>query len=642
MSLLRKLCSCDCRCRRRGPKVVDLSAQAPRDKLSGAHGVVPGTPTLTVVQPVKTVSEIATIPGQVSDGLPWTPATSLRIVHVTDVYTLENFPRLKTMLNEVKAEAARTGTRVVSVLTGDFLAPYLLSSIDHGKGMMQMLNQAPIDILTWGNHDGNDMPHRAVMDREKEFRGVWVNSNMTTHKSFAGSTCQTDKHLIHLASTDGSNERKVGMCAVLSDSPSLYKPGAFGGAKIEDPWETLKKYKAQLESDDKVDIVLPLCHLYEFQDERTCNEFDFPLILSGHDHHIVDRVINNTRLIKPGQDCRNACVIDITWDDAGAKSPRITCKNVAVTEYAPDADLAKKVEEAYSVVTKMQKTQLARFPVELRPLSSYGSRNRHCTMGTYLCNCFRDALNMHCPKGGALAVDTVVLKGANVRGGKDYADDEHFSYEALLSETQEEHVIHIFQVPGRCIRVGLRETWQTAGPGWMQYSDDIVVDEDGLVTHVGLDPIEDDRLYKVGSIKDLPRASDGPSIGNWLAENPECVPDPDIGAPSRALLMQFCVERTWVKIYAALGNDMGVISSQKVKQFDTDGDGQLTDKDLLGVLEDLIGYTTTEKELHFVQGLLAAVDVDGDGHLSTSEMEQHRQHLEDQVGCDPRKTCRFR
>ena len=48
-------------------------------------------------------------------------------------------------------------------------------------------------------------------------------------------------------------------------------------------------------------MVLPLCHLYEFQDERTCNDFDFPVVLSGHDHHRVDRMVEGSRLLKPGK-----------------------------------------------------------------------------------------------------------------------------------------------------------------------------------------------------------------------------------------------------------------------------------------------------------------------------------------------------
>ena len=45
------------------------------------------------------------------------------------------------------------------------------------------------------------------------------------------------------------------------------------------------------------------------QDERTCREFDFPVIMSGHDHHRVDRVVEGTRLLKPGMDAHYAIVM---------------------------------------------------------------------------------------------------------------------------------------------------------------------------------------------------------------------------------------------------------------------------------------------------------------------------------------------
>ena len=51
--------------------------------------------------------------------------------------------------------------RVVSVLTGDFLAPYLLASVDQGFGMMRMLAACGVDYVTWGNHEA-DVDHRVV------------------------------------------------------------------------------------------------------------------------------------------------------------------------------------------------------------------------------------------------------------------------------------------------------------------------------------------------------------------------------------------------------------------------------------------------------------------------------------------------
>ena len=65
-------------------------------------------------------------------------------------YTLENFAHFKTLLEETRAKAG--GAKVVCMLTGDFLSPYLLSTVDKGTGMMNALSKVPMDYLTWGNH----------------------------------------------------------------------------------------------------------------------------------------------------------------------------------------------------------------------------------------------------------------------------------------------------------------------------------------------------------------------------------------------------------------------------------------------------------------------------------------------------------
>jgi len=45
----------------------------------------------------------------------------LIVIQCTDVYTLENFAHMKTLIEETKANAK--GAKVVSMLTGDFLSP---------------------------------------------------------------------------------------------------------------------------------------------------------------------------------------------------------------------------------------------------------------------------------------------------------------------------------------------------------------------------------------------------------------------------------------------------------------------------------------------------------------------------------------
>lgn len=93
------------------------------------------------------------------------------------------------------------------MLTGDFLMPYLLSSLDRGRGMIGMLNATPIDYVTWGNHEA-DLAHADVLAREREYEGVWVNTNMPSHESVAASTCQTDVAWYCVVITAGSRRRR--------------------------------------------------------------------------------------------------------------------------------------------------------------------------------------------------------------------------------------------------------------------------------------------------------------------------------------------------------------------------------------------------------------------------------------------------
>lgn len=86
---------------------------------------------------------------QAWEAKPAAPSESkLIVLQITDVYTLENFASFKTLLEETRAKAE--GAQVVCMLTGDFLSPYLLSSVDKGHGMMKALADIPMDYLTWG------------------------------------------------------------------------------------------------------------------------------------------------------------------------------------------------------------------------------------------------------------------------------------------------------------------------------------------------------------------------------------------------------------------------------------------------------------------------------------------------------------
>lgn len=542
-------------------------------------------------------------PGQLEDsqgfGQPINVATActLRIIQITDVYVLDNFPHLRTLIKEKRAEleARGTGSKTVSMLTGDFLAPYLLSSFDKGSGMMQMLNGTPIDILTWGNHE-DDVGHNAVMQREKEYTGCWINTNMQSHASFKDSKCQVDAQVIEVESPDGSNKRRIGLIGILSSSPSLYKPNAFGGATIIDPWESMKTYKEIMEKDRACDVVVPLCHLYEPQDEHTARVFDFPLILSGHDHHVVDKTIEGTRILKPGLDGHKAWMVDITWPSSasGGGTPIVEAQLLNVKDWPDDPDLSKLSAKAYAVLDPLRHTQLAKIPSQYRPLTSFNSRGCRVSMGTYLLSRVRDALNMYDPMGGTPSCDCALLKGGNVRGGKDYAEDEHLTLEVLQSELEETKEIFVIPVPGFILKMGLRETWGVPNPGWMQYDDGVHIDQDGFVEKVNGQPLDIAKVYKVASIVDFWRKRDAPTIGAYFEVNPSQLPEHDSGQPIHALLIRLFAMEIWARIWKALSinPEEGKIDADAFARMDFDGDGKLSKQDIRKAIENIAGLET--------------------------------------------------
>ena len=548
----------------------------------------------------------------------------IRIIQITDVYTLKNFPHVKTLISEKKAEVESIGGKTISILTGDFLAPYLLSSFDKGSGMVDILNKTPIDYVIWGNHE-HDLEHEEVMKREKEYKGIWINSNMKSHESFESSKCQVDRSIIDISSPDGSNNRKLGMLGVLSSSESLYKPGAFGGATIDDPWECMKEYNEKLKKEDGCDMVLPLCHLYEIQDERTCNEFDFPVIMSGHDHHRVDRMVNGTRLLKPGMDAHYAIVMDLIWKSKGSDgTPEINVETIPVADFAPDTQLVKDVERAYSVLDPLLKTDLTLIPQKYSPLSSRGVREQRSTMATYLCSQIKIALNLGQTRSIRDNCDCVMIKGGNIRGERDY-DQFNFTLEGLRTEMQEEEGVHIYLVPGYALEGCMKETWYGPNPGWMQYDDSIDVDTDGKITAIGGFPLNRKTIYRVGSFQDLHiDYGEQPTLAKYFEENPKGLPDHDAGMGCHALLLKLYSHGIWKKLWCLLDADGdGEITTDELKALDIDGDGKLSKDELRAAISKVVGLSTIGGENALVDYVLqAAGDVDNDGVLTVDEINR--------------------
>lgn len=571
----------------------------------------------------------------------------LTIVQITDVYTLDNFASIKTMLQQIRREQGPKA-KVVSMLTGDFLSPYLLASIDRGVGMMQALKATPIDILTWGNHEA-DIPHATTCRHIKEWTGIWINSNMQSHDMMK---YQVPYHIIEISSPDGTQTRKVGLVAVLSNDPKLYShfksPGAFGGATIDDPWETLRFYTKLLTEEHGCDLVLPLEHLYVPENTKTCQEFDFPVILSGHDHHRVDQVIHGTRLIKPGMDADTAAVLEISWplhhDDASAFknniAPRIRNTFVGVAKFPADPQLKEQTNAAYEVLAPLRNTELAMIPPEYFPLTSKSARSEYCTMGRLVCDLLRASLEQT-REPGATKVDCVILMGGNIRGGEDYPDGSFFSLEMLEAEIKSDEVIGVVSIPGSVLAAGIECTHQgDPKPGWMQFDGGIVMDDSKKIIKAAGAPIDPIRIYRVATkISDLTNGQ-SPPLKEYFLAHPELLPIKGDYINIQSELMGFFARNLFRKLWKATGKhmsndelldleeegsskaEMSELESQlRLSVLDRNGDGILSVEDIHIGLRDYLGLSVYEDEMSLARLIHEYADVTDSGRVTVEDFE---------------------
>ena len=147
-------------------------------------------------------------------------SNTLTLVAVNDVYGLEHLPKLRTLVDTVKAE--REGT-VITTLAGDFLSPSVLSSLDRGRGMVQVLNAVGIEYACLGNHEA-DVGLKALRKRLGEFDATLINSNVPGAVDGAPAT----------AVVELPGGKRVGLLGLLTSEPGVFRKDVFRGLDIED------------------------------------------------------------------------------------------------------------------------------------------------------------------------------------------------------------------------------------------------------------------------------------------------------------------------------------------------------------------------------------------------------------------------
>ena len=512
----------------------------------------------------------------------------LRIVSVNDVYSLENLPRLATLLED--RGKARRGEEPVDaflvVLAGDFLAPSMLSSLDFGAGMVDCLNAVGVTHVIFGNHE-DDVPTAELEKRISEFRGVWLDSNA---HALGGRLPRTQ--VIEVGRV------KVGLLGVVMNDPSTYRDVPFGSRGLEPANEVARREAAALRASGAT--VLPITHQPMDDDRELARSLPpFPLIIGGHEHVPFLEQVGSTWIVKAGADAAQAAVIDLLWPGgARGSEPVVTIKLEPVASFAEDPAVRARVDRHMARVHELETSTLFTLPSGTS-LSSVGTRRQQTSLGALVCSTLRDTLQ----------AEVGLLNGGGLRGSRDYR--AQFTYGDLEAELPFDNELVLVRLPGEVLAAAVaasRAHAPTESGAFLQVDDGVDVDP---LTHrirsVAGSRLDPSRDYAVAVVRNLFEGLDHiEPLVRFGREHPERLPAVGSGRDAKHVL----VEAFALDLYRAL---------PAFDTLDTDHDGRLSTAELGDALARHAHETHAAPSTLVAELVMNAVDRDRDRAVTRDE-----------------------
>ena len=517
---------------------------------------------------------------------------TLRLVCINDVYALDNLPRLRTLVRQ--CAAVDPADMLITTLAGDFVAPSLLSSLDHGAGMVDCLNAVPITHVCFGNHE-LDIPPAALAERVRQFRGTWLNTNVPAYVPALPAS------QVLAVQGVGTRAVQVGLVGVVTEDPSLYRPGAFGGLPMLPANATVLAVGGALVAGSGCACVLALTHQALARDRALAmaqGDPPVPLIIGGHEHEPYIEQVGGAWVVKAGTEAVYAAVIDLAWPavaPVGAPDvPTVAVHLKPLQEFAEDPALRALVDQHMAPVKALRTAPFLRLdPGET--LSSVGSRVRQTSVGSMIATCVRDDLE----------ADACLINGGGIRAGREYSDA--FTYGDLEAELPFANEVVVVTMPGAVLRAavqGSRASAPRPAPGFLQVDDGVTVDGDQRVTAVRGEALDDAREYRVATVRVLFDGMDNiAALSRFAQAHPERIPPRDSGRELKIIV----VEAFSLALWRQLGG---------FAQADLNRDARVSVEELRRAIKQASGVSAPPL---LVDGIFRALDTNRDGTISAEE-----------------------
>ncbi len=540
--------------------------------------------------------------------------TYLRIVSINDVYDINNYPYVETLIQYLKQTAE--DAVVISTMSGDFLSPCLTTSLDGGKAMLDVLKVVTLDYISLGNHEF-DVTMDVLRERFKTYEGKCLNSNISNLPVVNASGQPLPKYdIVEVGS------HKVAFGGFCLNKPSIFRPGT--NITIQPIFDALKETWSNCPDD--VTMLVPLTHQTIAEDRELATQIkqdellrgNVPVILGGHEHEIYLETVEQSLIVKAGMDGVNAVVIDVWWD---ASEQRQTAVHLLSSQnFEANPKTQEFVDNTHKLLGALMGVEI--FQVK-EAMSSKRTRFQPEKVPSTLCSYI---------KKGLKNIDLVMLQGGCVRGKQDYEKGASFTYADLLQELPFGTEIATIQIPGYVLQESISQTRSTPDretSNFLHADFDVVIEDYPSLKIVSINraPFDPQKIYTLGIVQVLLTGLDEiKPLVDYVKANGGA-PSLEQCLPGKNLIVESCMKDAWRLLIDSKewdANDDGQMSKEELEQgvknafafLDRNQDGHISPAELEAALTEKTG--STHKGL--IDLMFTTLDTDADGKVSMDEL----------------------
>ncbi|MBI4968246.1 MAG: bifunctional metallophosphatase/5'-nucleotidase [Rhodospirillales bacterium] len=364
----------------------------------------------------------------------------ITLLHFNDFYRLApekgqgGFAPLMTL---IRAERARA-PEALTILSGDFISPSLLSSFDQGQHMIALGNELGVDLAVPGNHEFDYGP-TVFRARMRESRFPWLIANLFESDGRAFNNAP-----IALVREVGGV--KVGFLGLITPRTAELAPG-LRGFRFEPPIEAARVALEALKGQG-AELFVALTHLTISEDRALARALPtLDLILGGHDHEPITWREGRTLIHKSGSDGHWLGVVELRVDrEKAGERWRVTpaWRMEPTQNVTPDPAMAARV-----AVHEGRLEPILNQPVGACACVLDSRRDTVRTKDSSLAALVTDALR------DRLGADAALMNGGGFRGDALRASGTGLTRRDLVTELPFGNVAVLLEISGRQLRQAL-------------------------------------------------------------------------------------------------------------------------------------------------------------------------------------------